>query len=106
MRHARARLALAAGDFERAYDEALAAGALREQQGREHPTWTPWRSTAALALAHLGRRDEAAALADAELAMAERFGAPRADRAVRCTRARWPSPTRRRGSRCASARWP
>jgi len=74
--HARARLALADGNFERAHDEALAAGALRERQGREHPTWTPWRSTAALALAHLGRRDEAAALADAELAMAERFGAP------------------------------
>ena len=37
---------------------------------------TPWRSTAALALAHLGRREEAAALADAELALAERFGAP------------------------------
>jgi DNA-binding CsgD family transcriptional regulator len=74
--HARARLALADGDFEGAHDEALTAGALRERQGREHPTWTPWRSTAALALAHLGRRDEAAALADAELAMAERFGAP------------------------------
>ena len=52
------------------------AGALREQQGRHNPSWTPWRSTAALALAHLGRREEAAALADAEVALAERFGAP------------------------------
>ena len=52
------------------------AGALREQQGRRNPSWTPWRSTAALALAHLGRREEAAALADAEVALAERFGAP------------------------------
>ena len=76
MRHARARLWLAEGDFERAYADACEAGALREQQGRPNPTWTPWRSTAALALAHLGRRDEAAALADAELALAERFGAP------------------------------
>ena len=52
------------------YAEALAAGALRAEQGRPNPALTPWRSTAALALAHLGRRDEAAALADAELALA------------------------------------
>ena len=48
----------------------------RERQGRSNPTLTRWRSTAALALAHLGRRDEAIALADAELELAERFGAP------------------------------
>ena len=76
LRHARARLWLAQGDYERARDEALAAGALRERQGRRNPSWTPWRSTAALALAHLGRREEAAVLADAEVALAERFGAP------------------------------
>jgi DNA-binding CsgD family transcriptional regulator len=76
LRHARARLWLAQGDFERAHDEALAAGALRERQGRRNPSWTPWRSTAALALAQLGRRAEAAVLADAEAALAERFGAP------------------------------
>ena len=76
LRHARAELWLAQGDFERAHAEALDAGALREAQGRPNPTWTPWRSTAALALAHLGRREEAAALADLELAMAEAFGAP------------------------------
>src|SRR6185437_11660072 len=64
------------GDFERAHAEACAAGALREQQGRRNPSWTPWRSTAALALAHLGRREEATVLADAEVALAERFGAP------------------------------
>ena len=76
MRQARARLWLAERDFERALAEACDAGALREQQGRPNPAWTAWRSTAALALAHLGRRGEAAALADAELALAERFGAP------------------------------
>jgi DNA-binding CsgD family transcriptional regulator len=76
LRHARARLWLAEGDFERAHDEAIAAGALREQQGRRNPSWTPWRSTAARALAHLGRRKEASALADAEVALAVRFGAP------------------------------
>ena len=76
IRHARARLWLAEGDFERAHAEACEAGALREQQGRRNPSWTPWRSTAALALAHLGRCEEAAELADAEVALAERFGAP------------------------------
>ena len=76
IRDARARLWLAEGDYERAHAEACHAGGLREQQGRHNPTWTPWRSTAALALAHLGRRDEAAAVADAEVALAERFGAP------------------------------
>ncbi len=76
MRHARARLWLAEGDFERAHAEAVEAGALREQQGRPNPAITPWRSTAAVALAHLGRREEAVALADAELELAERFGAP------------------------------
>jgi DNA-binding CsgD family transcriptional regulator len=74
--HARARLWLAQGDYERALAEATVSGALREARGRPNPTWTPWRSTAALALAHLGRREEAAAMADAELALAERFGAP------------------------------
>ncbi len=74
--HARARLWLAEGDYERALAEALVSGALREERGRPNPTWTPWRSTAALALAHLGRRDEAVAMAGAELAPAERFGAP------------------------------
>ena len=74
--HARARLWLAAGDYERALAEALLSGSLREDCGRPNPTWTPWRSTAALALAHLGRREEAVAMADTELALAERFGAP------------------------------
>jgi DNA-binding CsgD family transcriptional regulator len=76
MRHSRARLWLAEGDFERAYEEASETGRLRQEQELSNPTWTPWRSTAALALAHLGRREEAAALAAAELALAETFGAP------------------------------
>jgi hypothetical protein len=61
VRHARARLWLAEGDFERALTEAQESGALRDERGRSNPTWTAWRSTAALALAHLGRREEAAA---------------------------------------------
>ena len=74
--HARAVLWLAEGDFERAERDAREAGRLREQQGRPNPTWTPWRSTASLALAHRGRFTEAIELADAELLLAERFGAP------------------------------
>ena len=42
---------------------------------RRNATWAVWRPTAAVALAHLGRSDEAIALADAELAIAARFGA-------------------------------
>jgi hypothetical protein len=98
IRDARARLWLAEGDFERAHAEACRAGALREEQGRHNPSWTPWRATAALALAHLGRREEAAAVADAEVARAERFGAPGADR-PRAARAR------RRGGRRTRCAW-
>ena len=55
------RLALAAEDFEAAHDHAVEAG---DDAG------------AALALAHLGRRDEAVRLAEDELTVAEGFGAP------------------------------
>jgi DNA-binding CsgD family transcriptional regulator len=74
--HSRAVLALAEGDFAAAHHQAVDAGRLRIGQGRTNPAWTPWRATAALALAHQGRQDEAAALAAEELALAERFGAP------------------------------
>ena len=74
--HTHARLALAQGDFERAYADARDAGARDGQRGRANPACTEWRSSASLALAHLGRRDEAAALAESELSLAERFGAP------------------------------
>ncbi len=76
LRHAHARLMLAEGRFEEAYAEAREVGAQRERQGRPNPTWDGWRSTAAVALARLGRRAEAAKLADAELARARSFGAP------------------------------
>src|SRR5262249_53074550 len=76
IRHSRARLRLSEGDYEGAYADACEVGVLRERQGRVNPTWTPWRSTSSLALSHLGRREEAAQLADTELALARRFGAP------------------------------
>jgi DNA-binding CsgD family transcriptional regulator len=74
--HARARLALAEGDFERAYAAAIRLGEQRIEQGRPNPSLVPWRSLAARALARLGRRPEAARLADIELGLAKRFGAP------------------------------
>jgi DNA-binding CsgD family transcriptional regulator len=76
--HSRAVLALAEGDFPRAHEDALRAGRMRLDQGRPNPVWTPWRATAALALAHQGQHADAAALAAEELALAERFGAPAA----------------------------
>jgi DNA-binding CsgD family transcriptional regulator len=76
LRHAHARLMLAEGRFEDAYADAREVGARREQQGRTNPTWDGWRSSAAVALAHLGRRAEATELAEAELDEARAFGGP------------------------------
>jgi DNA-binding CsgD family transcriptional regulator len=76
LRHAHARLMLAEGRFEDAYAVALEVGLRRERQGRPNPTWDGWRSTAAVALAHLDRRDEAIALAESELTAARAFRAP------------------------------
>ena len=64
---ARARLLLSEGRFEEAYAVACEAGARDEQHG--------WRATAAIALAHLGRHDEAITLADDELAVVRSAGA-------------------------------
>jgi len=69
LRGARARLALAEGDFERVLEDVTSG------------------PVAALALAHLGRRAEAAAVADVALAAAERFGAPTATAAALHARA-------------------
>ena len=76
IRNASSRLALAAGEYERALDEARDVAARREAHAHPSPTALPWRSTGAVALAHLGRRGEALMLADDEVARAERFGAP------------------------------
>jgi DNA-binding NarL/FixJ family response regulator len=42
----------------------------------KNPRWMPWRSLKAQALALLGRRDEAIALAEEEVELARRWGAP------------------------------
>ena len=77
VRHARARLALAEGDYELALADAIVVGDLREEQGRPQPdAGRRGARLAARALAHLGRRDEAVVLADDGAALARRFGAP------------------------------
>jgi DNA-binding CsgD family transcriptional regulator len=65
---ARARRLLTEGRFDDAYAAACEVGARDERTG--------WRATAAVALAHLGRHDEAIALADEELARARSVNAP------------------------------
>jgi DNA-binding CsgD family transcriptional regulator len=75
-RHAQARLWLATGEYERGYAEAVEAGARCARDGHLNPARLPWRTTTALALAHLGRRREAAALADEDVARTTRFRAP------------------------------
>jgi DNA-binding CsgD family transcriptional regulator len=70
----RAELVLAEGGLE----EALELTRRLEQQDAamaSFPGWMPWRSLRALALAGLGRADEALPLARDELEVARRFGA-------------------------------
>lgn len=59
-------------------DEALArADHYGDAVGRiVNPAWVPWRSLKAIALDHLGRTDEAIALAEEELRHARAWGAP------------------------------
>jgi DNA-binding CsgD family transcriptional regulator len=76
---ARGRLMLARGEPGRAL-EVLEGAGRRLEAGLEisNPACSPWRSDAVIALAELGRADEALALADEDLARAEAWGAPRA----------------------------
>jgi DNA-binding CsgD family transcriptional regulator len=76
---ARGRLALARGDPGRAHEILAEAGRrLGAELEISNPACSPWRSDCVLALAELGRTDEALALADEDLARAEAWGAPRA----------------------------
>jgi ATP/maltotriose-dependent transcriptional regulator MalT len=72
----RARLRLTRGDAEAALADFLAAGELGERAGAANPVLAPWRSGAALAHTALGNPAEGMRLAEAELALSERFGAP------------------------------
>jgi DNA-binding CsgD family transcriptional regulator len=75
--YARARVLLAAGDVEEALAGFRAVGEFMEGIGIANPAYVPWRSQAALALRLLGREGEAVELAEAELELAHRWGAPR-----------------------------
>ena len=51
-------------------------GELGPAGGADNPSMSPWRSSAAIALAVLGQAEEANELAERELELAEAFGAP------------------------------
>ncbi len=78
LRFCRGRARAAGGDHERALEDLLTAGELSEQLGILNPALLPWRSSAALSLLALGRSGDGAELANEELTLARRWGAPRA----------------------------
>ncbi len=73
----RARLRIAAGDLEGGLADHLEVGRRLDAFGIRNPSYSAWRSSAALVLRRLGDRVEARRLADEVLALARRWGAPR-----------------------------
>lgn len=74
--YARGRLRAAAGAFREAVDSLLLAGESLRRFGVDTPAAVPWRGAAALTLLELGERAEALKLAEAQVELAERIGAP------------------------------
>ena len=74
--HARGRLRLAQDRPADALADFRGAGEIMRRYGVDHPAVQGWRSGAGEALLRLGEREEAAALAAEELALARPFGAP------------------------------
>jgi DNA-binding CsgD family transcriptional regulator/DNA polymerase III delta prime subunit len=75
----RAGILRARGDLAGALEATLEWGARAQAAEWRNPAFMPWRSRAALALTALGReRERALELAREELALARRWGAPRA----------------------------
>ena len=72
----RGHVAFLSGESERAVADLLECGQLLTAVGARNPAVVPWRANAARALAALGDRSEAQRLAQEELGLAERFGAP------------------------------
>jgi DNA-binding CsgD family transcriptional regulator len=66
------------GRWEEALDALLESGARQDAMGSTNPNVFAWRGAAALVAARLGDRAQAASLVADELALARRFGAPRA----------------------------
>jgi DNA-binding CsgD family transcriptional regulator len=78
LRYASGVLRAAAGNHEAAIDDFRGCGLGHPTFGGENPAVLPWRSSAALSLAELGRHGEARTLSADELRRAQSFGAPRA----------------------------
>ncbi len=78
LRYASGVLRAAAGNHEAAIEELRGCALDHPTFGGENPAVLPWRSSAALSLAELGRHAEARSLAADELERAQSFGAPRA----------------------------
>ncbi|MBE2317349.1 AAA family ATPase [Solirubrobacter sp. CPCC 204708] len=76
--HARGWLRAQLGDSEGGLEELLACGAREQLWGVGTPQIIAWRSSAAEVCLALGRLEQGRALADAELQLARRIGAPRA----------------------------
>jgi DNA-binding CsgD family transcriptional regulator len=78
LRYASGVLRAAAGNHEAAIEELRSCAFDHPAHGGGNPAMFPWRSSAALSLAELGRHSEAHALATDEVQRAESFGAARA----------------------------
>lgn len=87
LRESRALLRLAQGEPAAAVTELMACAAWEEAWGADNSTWVAWRPTAARAHAALGEADPARRLADEQVEIARRFGAPGAIGVGLCTRA-------------------
>jgi DNA-binding CsgD family transcriptional regulator len=74
----RGRLRLAQENASGALEDFLELGCLCDAWGWTNPAHHPWRSAAAVASTQIGDRSAAQALAQDEVELAERFGAPRA----------------------------
>ena len=72
----RAQVRRSMGEAEEALADLLDCGERAAQMGAPNPAMFPWRSEAALAELSLGRRGRASVLAQAELELANAFGAP------------------------------
>lgn len=73
---ARGRLKVAEGDLTGGVEDLMTFGALCDRMNRVNPGLYPWRSTAVGPLLQLGRPEEAASLAEQELALAGQTGVP------------------------------
>ena len=73
----RAQLRVASGDVTQGLADLLTAGETLLSFGIRNPSYSPWRSQAALAMLGLGDRQEALRLVRAEVELARHWGAPR-----------------------------